>query len=88
MIIGSLFGVTPQQMIETCQKSALVIGKLEHTANVYLRDGSKEGIVDWLCSGWILERPADRTPGLNRGEVWVRDDFDDPLPDTFWLGDA
>lgn len=28
-----------------------------------------------------------RTPGLTRGEIWVSDDFDDPLPDEFWLGE-
>jgi prevent-host-death family protein len=27
-----------------------------------------------------------RVPGLNRGEVWMSDDFDDPLPDSFWAG--
>lgn len=28
-----------------------------------------------------------RTPGLSRGSVmWISDDFDDPLPDEFWLG--
>lgn len=36
----------------------------------------------------IVEPTHDRTPGLNRGEVWVGEDFDDPLPDTFWLGEA
>ncbi len=28
-----------------------------------------------------------RIPGLNRGEIWVSDDFDEPLPDEFWLGE-
>ena len=28
-----------------------------------------------------------RTLGLNKGTVWVSDDFDDPLPDEFWLGE-
>jgi prevent-host-death family protein len=27
-----------------------------------------------------------RVPGLNRGQVWASDDFDQPLPDDFWLG--
>jgi antitoxin (DNA-binding transcriptional repressor) of toxin-antitoxin stability system len=27
-----------------------------------------------------------RIPGLHRGEIWISDDFDDPLPDSFWLG--
>jgi hypothetical protein len=25
-----------------------------------------------------------RTPGLWTGQIWVSDDFDDPLPDEFW----
>ncbi|MCP4105313.1 MAG: toxin-antitoxin (TA) system antitoxin [Desulfobacteraceae bacterium] len=28
-----------------------------------------------------------RIPGLNRGEIWTSEDFDDPLPDEFWLGE-
>lgn len=28
-----------------------------------------------------------RIPGLHRGTTWVSDDFDDPLPDSFWLGE-
>ncbi len=27
-----------------------------------------------------------RTFGLHRGEVWMSDDFNAPLPDSFWLG--
>lgn len=27
-----------------------------------------------------------RVAGLNRGEIWVSDDFDESLPDEFWLG--
>ena len=28
-----------------------------------------------------------RVPGLDAGTTWVSDDFDEPLPDSFWLGD-
>jgi prevent-host-death family protein len=27
-----------------------------------------------------------RVPGLNRGSIWTSEDFDQPLPDEFWLG--
>jgi len=27
-----------------------------------------------------------RTAGLNRGSIWTSKDFDEPLPDKFWLG--
>ncbi|OBQ43754.1 MAG: hypothetical protein AN484_10600 [Aphanizomenon flos-aquae WA102] len=30
---------------------------------------------------------APRTPGLHQGEIWMSDDFNDPLPDEFWLGE-
>lgn len=29
-----------------------------------------------------------RVAGLHAGTTWVSDDFDDPLPDEFWLGQA
>lgn len=30
-----------------------------------------------------------RTPGLHKGDgYWMADDFDAPLPDEFWLGEA
>jgi prevent-host-death family protein len=27
-----------------------------------------------------------RIAGLNRGTIWTSEDFDEPLPDKFWLG--
>ena len=44
-------------------------------------------IVDSLTE--TSEQPAKgkRIPGLHAGTMWVSDDFDDPLPDEFWLGD-
>jgi hypothetical protein len=36
------------------------------------------------------EQPPDAKPvklGLFRDAIWMSDDFDDPLPDVFWLGD-
>ena len=30
---------------------------------------------------------APRMPGLHRGSYWIADDFDAPLPDSFWLGE-
>ncbi len=29
-----------------------------------------------------------RTPGLHRGSCLISDNFDDPLPDEFWLGNS
>jgi hypothetical protein len=29
-----------------------------------------------------------RVAGLHAGAVWTSDDFDEPLPDDFWIGTA
>ena len=29
---------------------------------------------------------APRRPGLHAGQYWIAEDFDAPLPDSFWLG--
>jgi prevent-host-death family protein len=29
-----------------------------------------------------------RIPGLHAGSIWISPDFDDPLPDNFWTGEA
>ena len=31
--------------------------------------------------------PGPRRFGLHAGEVWISDDFNAPLPDSFWLGE-
>ena len=31
--------------------------------------------------------PAERKPGLHPGVFVIGDDFDSPLPDSFWLGE-
>ncbi|CAN1209388.1 DUF2281 domain-containing protein [Tumidithrix helvetica PCC 7403] len=28
-----------------------------------------------------------RVAGLHKGQIWMSDDFNEPLPDEFWLGD-
>lgn len=32
----------------------------------------------------VVAPPRRRTPGLNRGALSMREDFDEPLPDHFW----
>ena len=32
--------------------------------------------------------PHRRVAGLNRGQIWTSEDFDEPLPDEFWMGAA
>jgi hypothetical protein len=33
------------------------------------------------------DQPHGRTPGLLPGSMQTSDDFDEPLPDGFWLGE-
>jgi hypothetical protein len=33
------------------------------------------------------QRTAGWVSGLHAGRGWISDDFDAPLPDSFWLGD-
>jgi predicted DNA-binding antitoxin AbrB/MazE fold protein len=32
-------------------------------------------------------QPKPRIAGLHAGMIWMSDDFDDELPDSFWLGE-
>ena len=36
----------------------------------------------------IATSRKERIPDLNKGTIRISDDFDDPLPDEFWLGTA
>lgn len=33
----------------------------------------------------IVKPPHNRVFGQHRGHIWMRPDFDHPLPDDFWL---
>ncbi|HEX8127618.1 MAG TPA: hypothetical protein VF527_00725 [Pyrinomonadaceae bacterium] len=34
----------------------------------------------------VRKKESRKIAGLNRGAIWVSDDFDEPLPDEFWTG--
>jgi len=34
----------------------------------------------------IISTGRKRVMGLHRGVAWMSEDFDEPLPDEFWLG--
>ncbi len=34
----------------------------------------------------VTPQKKKRIAGLNRGMIWTSEDFDEPLPDEFWLG--
>ena len=35
----------------------------------------------------FVQAKKKRVAGLNRGQIKMREDFDDPLPDEFWTGE-
>ena len=37
--------------------------------------------------GHSSRQPRERVLGLHEGQIWIADDFDVPLPDSFWLGE-
>ncbi|MCC6300920.1 MAG: toxin-antitoxin (TA) system antitoxin [Anaerolineales bacterium] len=36
----------------------------------------------------VGRKAGTRVRGLHGGKVWMSDDFDAPLPDSFWLGES
>ena len=34
------------------------------------------------------QKSTSRIPSLDAGTTWVSDDFDEPLPDSFWFGES
>jgi hypothetical protein len=55
-----------------------------------LAPADKRALLEWLQMELTAQeepRPEGaRTPGLGAGAWLVADDFDAPLPDSFWLG--
>ena len=43
--------------------------------------------IDVVENSAEIDTSKPRILGLHRGAIWTSDDFDDPLPDEFWLGD-
>lgn len=36
----------------------------------------------------FVSPPKSRVAGLHQGAIWTSDDFDEPLPEEFWMGAA
>ena len=36
----------------------------------------------------MVQQPRKRIAGLGKGTIIIAEDFDEPLPEAFWLGDA
>jgi prevent-host-death family protein len=35
----------------------------------------------------VVKSRLPRVAGLHKGEGWISEDFNDPLPDEFWIGE-
>ncbi len=57
--------------------------------NVLIRTSSEETIALQVKTGTNDARPdtQSRKPNLHPGAFMMSDDFDEPLPDSFWLGE-
>ncbi len=40
-----------------------------------------------LVDDSVTPATTPRIAGLHKGNWWISDDFDDELPDSFWLGE-
>ena len=36
----------------------------------------------------VATSTTPRVADLHKGAIWISDDFDEPLPDEFWLGES
>lgn len=47
--------------------------------------------VEFLAQKYVIvpqEVPKQRVMDLFKGQIWMSDDFNDPLPDEFWMGEG
>ena len=53
-----------------------------------------EDFIEFLSQKYVHPHIEDITPqtprilGLQEGKGWISEDFDNPLPDEFWLGEG
>ena len=58
----------------------------------HLPEDQKQILLQRLHAGTMRDVqtpvPKKRVAGLGEGTIWMSDDFTDPLPDDFWLGEG
>jgi predicted DNA-binding antitoxin AbrB/MazE fold protein len=62
-------------------------GKLRLLDPVELQEGQEVKITIVPKENKTQTPRGERKLELFRGEFWMSEDFDDPLPDSFWLGE-
>lgn len=74
-------------LIEFAQKRYLTSQVRRHWSDI--QGSAPNALVGQDAQEWVSQtRMAGRKPGLHPGAFVVHDDFDEPLPDSFWLGEA
>lgn len=58
----------------------------EDTQVILMREGIPVAIISPIEHDMELDDDRPRIAGLHTGTTWISDDFDEPLPDEFWLG--
>ena len=51
-------------------------------------DGTEVLLTDGAIPVARLVPVGKRVAGLHAGFIWASEDFDEPLPDEFWMGNA
>jgi mRNA-degrading endonuclease RelE of RelBE toxin-antitoxin system len=45
--------------------------------------------VEFLAQKYVQPQASKkRVMGLHKGQIWMSEDFNDPLPDEFWMGEG
>lgn len=53
----------------------------------FISEGQRVNVVIEDATSEPETQPKPRIAGLHEGMGWMSDDFDDELPDSFWLGE-
>jgi hypothetical protein len=64
-----------------------VVEKLSPEQKRILREQLEAETVDEAVSDGQAPALQERILNLHPGAIWTSEDFDDPLPDEFWLGE-
>lgn len=61
--------------------SSLIATKLES-----LPVDKQQQVLDFV--EFLAQKDIKRVPDLHQGKIWMSDDFNEPLDDSFWLGES
>ena len=71
------------RMIDVTKESPDLKGLLSLVA-----DGTEVVLTEGFTPVARLIPVGKRVAGLHAGVIWASEDFDEPLPDEFWMGNA